>query len=192
MKNQNSDYVLNSARLAELIKPKPSAVYQPDFHLSRVESGLDSLFSDYGGVDFDPDYQRGHVWTPDQQTSFIEALIRGHLPKGLLQLQFNCPHFLQTDYVSPDLPKMVQCIDGLQRYTAMLGFIKGTVKAFGMTHEQFDNSEFSVKGFTFSIAVHVFKTKKEVLEFYLNVNNGGTPHSTDELARVQNMYDACR
>jgi hypothetical protein len=180
-----------NAELAKIIMPKQRAVYATNFFLRRIVDGLQELFEPLGGVDFTPDYQRGHVWTDEQQTVFIEDMIRGYLPPSLLQLQFNCPHFEQYDYISPDLPRMAQCVDGLQRYTAMKRFIAHEIRAFGLTAEELNGTDFSVANLTFSIAVYDFKRKKDVLRHYLRVNTGGTPHSPEEIARVRQMYDAC-
>ena len=39
--------------------------------------------------------------------------------------------------------------------------------------------------------VNDLKTKKEVLQWYIEMNTGGTPHSQEEILRVKNMLNEC-
>jgi hypothetical protein len=177
--------------LTRLINPKPRAAYTINMFLRRVRTGVEEMFKDIGGVDFCPDYQRGHVWTESQQILFIESLIQGYLPSSLLTLQFNCPHWENFHYQSPDLPREAQCLDGLQRYTAMVAFVEGRIKAFGLTVDEFSGTRYSVNDYTFTVTIQDFKTKKEVLGYYLRLNAGGTQHTADEIKRVEAMRDSC-
>ena len=43
---------------------------------------------------------------------------------------------------------------------------------------------------TIKINVNDLKTEKEVLQWYVDMNAGGTPHSNEEINRVRSMIDA--
>ena len=42
---------------------------------------------------------------------------------------------------------------------------------------------------TLIIHVNNLKTKKEVLQWYIDMNAGGTPHTTKEIERVKKLID---
>lgn len=39
--------------------------------------------------------------------------------------------------------------------------------------------------------VNDLKTKREVLQWYVQMNNGGTPHSAEEIERVKKLMEEC-
>ncbi|MFU5648574.1 DUF262 domain-containing protein [Pseudomonas aeruginosa] len=97
---------------------------------------------DYDGLELNPDFQRGHVWTPAQQVHFIENCLRGVVASSGLLIQFNSPSW-NDDASESDLPPGLQCVDGLQRYTAVTEFVKGNVKPFGFTAKEISRTQFS-------------------------------------------------
>lgn len=181
----------NNARLSLIIKPLSTARYECDADWSYVNKHLAGWEQDYGGLELNPDFQRGHVWTKDQQINFIENCLRGVVSSSGFLLQFNCPNW--DDEKPSDLPKGFQCIDGLQRLTAVQEFLKGNVRPFGLTPEDLLFSSFSIKSnFRFRLAVHTFRDKVQLLDHYLAINTGGTPHSKEEIDRVTKLRESCK
>src|SRR3546814_11068615 len=80
---------------------------------------------------FRSDFQRGHVWTPQNQTRYLEHLLRGGTSSRTLI--WNCPGYDQSISTSADAdaPKEMVIVDGKQRLTAILGFLNGNVAVFG-------------------------------------------------------------
>lgn len=179
--------------LTELIRPMPKAAWMADFPLSYLEQSLARLAEDYGGCNLTPDFQRGHAWSRQQQERFVEALIRGALPPSSMLIQFNCPHWENSSYTG-DLPREIQCIDGLQRLTALRKFLSGDIRAFGFAIDEFAGTRFDLRQplWTVKLAIHSFQSKAQLLQFYLDLNGGGTPHTPEELARVRKMLSAAR
>jgi hypothetical protein len=178
----------------DLIRRLKDPVYQVDVMFRYVEKTLEGLAEDYGSLEMCPDFQRGHVWTPDQKRHFIENVFRGVIPESGLVIQFNCPQFHRGG-VSPysDLPTGVQCLDGLQRITAVQKFHAGVIKPFGLSVDQFrQSSTFNPDRMLFRLkfAIYDFQSKRDVLDHYLAINAGGTPHSKSEIDRVKAMRDA--
>ena len=59
----------------------------------------------------------------------VESLLRKTAPKTIL---FNCPGWTMSQSAGGDIPlKTFQCIDGLQRLTAVRKFMAGEIKIFG-------------------------------------------------------------
>jgi uncharacterized protein with ParB-like and HNH nuclease domain len=127
-------------------------------------------------LDMNPDFQRGHVWTPEQQTAYLEYAIKGGMSGR--DLYFNCRGWMGKW----DGPFVI--VDGKQRLTAALGFLKGEIPAFGRYYpKDFTDKPHSDIGFYFN--VNDLKTRKEVLQWYLEMNAGGTPHSPEEIHKVE-------
>lgn len=174
-----------------IVRPLRDSLYQVDVMWNGLEKHFEGWARDYGGVDLNPDYQRGHVWSPEQQQHFIENVLRGAVSQAGLTVQMNCPNWNVYNY-DGELPQGFQCIDGLQRLTAVREYIKGNVKPFGLSVEEFNNSQFSVRRglFRLKMAVYDFTTRAEVLQHYLDLNAGGTPHTPEEIARVRTLKEA--
>lgn len=185
---------MNASELDKIVRPLSKPVYECDSQWSYIATRLASYAKGYGSVDLNPDYQRGHVWTKAQQSAFIEAAFRGVLPSSAFLVQLNCPNWNNYDKYNGDLPRGFQCIDGLQRLTAIQSYLDGDVEVFGMTVRDFDGSRYGAKDIRYRIRISVFdfETKREVLEHYLAHNSGGTPHSVDELDRVRGMLNESR
>lgn len=169
-----------------IIKPLRTAKWQADFRWDRLEESVATMGADYGGLELNPDFQRGHVWTPAQQVHFIENCLRGVVASNGFLIQFNSPSW-NDDAAGSDLPPGLQCVDGLQRYTAVTEFVKGNVKPFGFTAQELARTQFSPMRIYMKIAIHDFTGRADLLDHYLSINAGGTPHSAEELERVRGL-----
>lgn len=131
----------------------------------------------YDGLDLDPDFQRIHVWTPEQQTKYIEFILMDGY--GGRNIYFNNPTW-QGSYSEKTV-----LVDGKQRLQAVRLFLQDKVKAFNMVYSQFDGRLPMHCYFIFSM--NTLKTRREVLEWYLAINTGGTPHTKEEIDRVKGL-----
>lgn len=132
-------------------------------------------------VNMDPDYQRGHVWTREQQVAYLEYILRGGVAG---QVTYN-----QMDPHDPECP--YECLDGLQRLTAVYKFVHDELPVFNgiLCSELARNSGHTrlSRSYYFQVTVLNLPNKADVLRYYLDHNSGGTPHSQDELARVRKL-----
>lgn len=169
-----------------LVRPLSTAGYGCDYDWRDLETAL-TRYEKHYGLNLLPDFQRGHVWTQRQQEHFIENMMRGVIPTSNLLIQFNCPHWDLHDYAG-DLPREMQILDGLQRLTAVREFMAGRVLAFGLPIEGFEGTSFDARRRTqyrFRFEVHTFTRRADLLQHYLDINAGGTPHGAAELDRVR-------
>lgn len=182
---------MDNETLKNIIRPIESPRYEIDIHLQRLFKMLEDFGRDYGGLDLQPDFQRGHVWTPAQQQHFVENLLRGVISTGGLTIQFNCPNWNDHGYRG-ELPVGLQCLDGLQRITAIKAWLEGQVKPFGLSLADLEGSRFDPMRMSYRLrfALYDFQTRDALLGHYLDINSGGTPHSEAEIARVQALRDA--
>jgi hypothetical protein len=157
----------------------PNAAYEVTVSWERIEAQL-QFFGAYG-LDINPDFQREHVWTPAQQTAFIEyILLGGELSKVLV--------FAADNWHTGTTTQMV-LLDGKQRLEAVRAFLRGEVYAFRRTFQQLGGRLRTTKH-NFQWRVVEVKTRADMLKLYLSLNQGGTPHRPEELQRVQALLAA--
>jgi len=126
-------------------------------------------------VDLDPDFQRGYVWTEDQKEKYIEYILRGGIHANIIL--FNHPGWMSSfkgDFV---------LVDGKQRMNAVIGFINNKVKAFGYYHNEFEDTMHTMR-YCLQFGVNTLQTRLEVLEWYLELNTGGTVHTEKDISKV--------
>ena len=160
------------------IQQFPRAYYEVNFPWINIEEQLDRKRPP---IVLEPDYQRGHVWSEDKQTAFVEYGLMGG--ESSMLLTANCPGW-QRDYKGP-----YELVDGLQRVTAVRRFMRGEIKAFGYTIKEYDD-EMSWSQPTFRWRVLSLPTRAEVLKLYLLLNDGGVVHSRKEIERVKVLLSA--
>ena len=136
------------------------------------------------GLQLNPDFQRGHVWTEEQQIAWLEYHLRGGKSGNTIYLNNPFWHNVlspkQTDYTD------YVCVDGLQRITAAQKFIHNKIKVFGSYYDEFED-KIRVLPQTMILNVNDLKSEKEVSQWYVDMNAGGTPHSSEEIDRVIKM-----
>jgi hypothetical protein len=81
-------------------------------------------------------------------------------------------------------------VDGLQRITAVLEFIKDRVAVFGgYVLSDFGGYHSFLTNVSLRVSINNLETRADVLEWYLAVNSGGTMHTDDELSRVRKLLE---
>lgn len=131
-------------------------------------------------LQMNPDFQRGHVWNEEQQSLYIEYLLKGG--QSGRAFYFNLPTYRDYDNKYKDYV----CVDGLQRSTAIQRFINGKLKAFDQYYSDFGSGLVRTE-FQIDIYINDLKTKNDVLTWYVQMNEGGTPHTKEEIERVKEM-----
>lgn len=190
---------LRNQHIASLIHPVPTTEHGIDIELRGLHAQLEYYNLDYG-LDLNPDFQRGHVWSREQQIAFIESWIRGAIGEQARTITLNCPDFAGRDKAQDsDLDGMV-CLDGLQRLTAVMDFMAGKFRVFtnpdidelkdGLDYDYFTNTAYSMRTKCLRFQIYYMQKKADLLNYYLAFNSGGTPHSTEELARIRQMRDS--
>lgn len=177
------------ARFSEIPKLIHGGNYTVDVALNQLESWLASQSSDYV-VDLDPDFQRGHVWSDAQRSKYVEFLLRGG--KSQTILYWNHPAYMSSLSEKANLPDQLVLVDGKQRLTACLKFLRGELPVFGHFIREYDDPSdrrraLGMTGACLRMNVNNLQTRAEVLQWYLDLNDGGVVHSGDEIQRVRNL-----
>ena len=116
-----------------------------------------------------------------QQVDWLEYHLRGGKSGNTIYLNNPFWHSGQI----PEMGKYV-CVDGLQRITAAQKFIHNEIKVFGSYFSEYEDRIRALPA-TMILNVNDLKTEKEVLQWYVDMNVGGTPHTNNEIERVKRM-----
>lgn len=119
-----------------------------------------------------PPWQRGFVWTKEQDIAFIESLWKG-VPVGTFSyVQNNCD--VTDGYL----------IDGQQRIYALEKYIKGEFPVFGYYYDEVTVVDKRFFAFSTSFPCYIVSSSDETFlkEYYNLMNFGGTSHNKDERA----------
>jgi len=157
----------------------PRAYYEIDIEWNYLELHLAEAIK--WGLDLDPDFQRAHVWTYEQQVAYVEYMLRGG--EVGRNLTFNC---LDWDTFEGDKLQGYVIVDGKQRLEAVRRFLRDDLRAFGHLRSEYTDRMRIIHG-GFKWRICNLATRKEVLQLYLNINAGGTPHTPEEIERVRTM-----
>lgn len=128
-----------------------------------------------------PDFQRGHIWTKEQQILYVEFKLRRGQEANVILL--NCPGWMD-DWKGP-----FELVDGLQRITAVRKFMNNEIPAFDDLLGHYEDAWTIQKGLNpdFIFAINNLETRAEVLTWYLELNYQGIPHSEEELNKVREL-----
>jgi len=140
------------------------------------------------GLDVNPDFQRTYVWTLEQKVRYIEFILRGGMTGKDLYL--NCPGHkfgrVGTQYGEEGYYVLV---DGKQRLDAVLGFMNNEFPIFGGNYRRDYTDIPHILTARFRWNVNDLATRQEVLQWYIDLNSGGTIHSPDEIERVRRLKE---
>jgi len=162
----------------------PFASYAVDVGFNYLEEMIDRYIDTHNLI-MNPDFQRGHVWNYLQQRNYVEWILRGGFSGK--DIFFNKPDWMS--FRDDSNPPMV-LVDGLQRLTAVLKFLKNDMGIFGgHKREDFEDKP-SIVDATLKFHVNNLQTRAEVLQWYLDFNSGGKVHTQDELNKVRELLKA--
>lgn len=153
-------------------------LYQPPRWGADIHVGLDYLRSelfDHHRTDMSPAYQRGSVWTQEQQELFM-----GHLLQGGEVL----PIILQR---RPD-HRETEVLDGKQRLEACLAWLDGRIAAVIDGGERVmitdlamgDKKPMGLARVTLRLR-YINLSFEERKRFYVRLNSAGAPHTREQL-----------
>lgn len=168
-------------RFRDIPKFTRDGSWQADFDLIFLMKFIDEHIEQYR-LQLNPKFQRGHVWTEEQQIKWLEFFFRGGRTSRVIYLNKpdwhgSVPEGAYNEFV---------CVDGLQRLTAIRRFVDGEIPVFGSYIHEFED-KMSIVNDSVKVNINDLKSEKEVLQWYVDMNSGGTPHTNEEIERVKQM-----
>lgn len=170
----------------------PKFFCPPNYSVNIPWGHLEENLKHYGerniqgflGLNLDPDFQRGHVWTEDKQIAYVEFCLKGG--QSSRTLLFNHPNWMNS------FKGEMTLVDGKQRLEAVRKFLRNELPIFGGNRlNDFDDPRLLLRTneayFIFSI--NNLKTRKELLQWYLQLNTGGVVHTEEEIEKVKKLLE---
>lgn len=154
--------------------------WECDFNIDTVWDQLQKWQEETPHLDLNPDFQRGHVWTEEQQIAWMQFILRGGKTSRILY--FNHPGWMR-DWRGPFV-----IVDGKQRVEAVRRFLQNEIPVFGSYRREFTDTLRIMQ--TLRINVNDLRHRSDVLQWYLEFNSGGTPHAKEEIDRVRELLKA--
>lgn len=90
--SEQSVFDSKTTLLDSIIQPIPDPHYTIDSPFIDLERMLEGYHNNWG-LNLEPDFQRGHVWTDAQRISYMEGILRGTVGESQRVIQFNAPHW---------------------------------------------------------------------------------------------------
>lgn len=164
-------------RICDIPKYTRTGNYRVDCAWSNIEKWLD--YEKESGLNLNPDFQRPHVWTEEQQSAYVLYRLRGGYSGDILY--WNSPNYTKGG-------GNLVIVDGKQRLEAVRKFMRNELVIWeGLRLDDFADEPDMLRGARFTMVVNDLKTRKEVLTWYLDLNTGGTPHTQDEIEKVMHL-----
>ena len=180
-------------KYSEIEKLMPLSSYEVNKPLNYIEKWLEDS-KEYYGLELNPDFQRGNVWTEEQQIAYIEFILRGGKTANVIY--FNCPDFSMgsCERISNRDKLPMQCLDGLQRLTAIRKFMNNELPVFGGNYlDDFEDKKIMLRKFNLlKFNVNNLQTRKDILKWYIDYNSAGTYHTKEEIDRVKKLLEECK
>jgi hypothetical protein len=175
--------LMSPCRFRDIPTFTPFTGYSVDVSWQHLESHIRAE-TEGANVDFNPDFQRDHVWTLDKRSAYIEFVLRGG--DSANNLYFNCGSY---QLVSGP-PREYVLVDGKQRLTSIRMFLRDEVPIFGgcVRSDFVDKLDFLKARVRWN--VNTLQTRAEILQWYLDLNTGGVVHTDEEIDRVRAMLEA--
>lgn len=174
----------NSMRFKDIKPFTQIGSWECDYELVQFEQQITKWEREMG-LEMNPDFQRGHVWNERQQIRYMEFLLRGG--KTARTIYLNRPGWQAEE---PLIYKEFVCVDGLQRSTAIIRFVRNEIPVFNAYFFQYEDRPRLSQGV--KININELPTKEAVLNWYIEFNTGGTIHTESEIDRVQRLLLAER
>ena len=163
------------------IRQFTTAHYNIDLSWDYLERWLQQHNEKGLTLELEPDFQRTHVWDREKQSKYIEFQLQGG--KSGKDIYWNCKGW-QRSYEGP-----IQLVDGLQRVTAVRKFLDNKVSVFGDLYFRDFEGIMASWNAGFKFHVNNLGTKKEVLQWYIDLNEGGVVHTSEEIEKVKKMLE---
>jgi hypothetical protein len=165
-------------------KDIPQFKQNEDMRLQFYQTSISSFSSlvYYFGVNTEPDYQRGLVWTLEDKQKLIDSIFKG--------IDIGKFVFIQKDYdrKKNETEHLYEILDGKQRLTTIMEFWEDRFQYNGLFYSQMhpiDQAHFD--GYSISQATVTNPTKEQIYRYFLRLNTGGKPMDESQFKKVEGL-----
>lgn len=165
----------------DVLKLKPverlhAVAKQPVLRSGFANRQLDGVLREVlHGLDDSPDFQRGYVWTEEDQQRYLDALIHGR----------DIGRFI---FVEQQYPKRPLVLDGKQRLNCLSLFVRSELPWRGIYWDEMTprtRDELMSRTVQTASIQESRYTRADLLRIFLEVNEGGVPQTPEHLDKVR-------
>jgi hypothetical protein len=176
-------YSLRPFRPSSIFPHMPRFEQDDDIHFTFQNRDIRSLIhmclNEYG-IDFNPEYQRGHVWEHEQKVNLIDSIMK-HIDIGKFAI-------IHREFKLGE--KSYEMLDGKQRVSALLEFYLGRFTYKGRTFQSLHpRDQHHFMSYNLSYAESRDLTQEQKLRYFLKLNTTGTPVDPAHMERVAKMLE---
>ncbi|MFW5848052.1 MAG: DUF262 domain-containing protein [bacterium] len=159
----------------------PHANYIVNIGWKYLNDWLNSHNENTMKLEMNPPYQRGYVWSQQQKIAYIEYQLKGGFSGK--DIFWNC----KTWNSLKGNPNVVELVDGQQRVKSVLEFLNNKFPIFdGHYFKDFEDTLFVLNA-DFVMHVNNLQSDKEIVQWYLGMNTGGSIHTDEDLKPAYDM-----
>ena len=156
------------------------------FHYGRslnttLESLIHRYYADSAGVDMNPEYQRGYVWTLEDKQNLIRSILN--------DIEIGRFVFMQKDFSSED-PHFYEIIDGKQRLSTLIEFYEDR---FELDGKKFSDLSFRDQHAILEKQILIIDTpqltEKEKYEYFIRINTTGKVMDQEHIEKVKELLN---
>lgn len=148
------------------------------FYNTDVDSLLNKFY--LHGVDMSPDYQRDYVWEDSDREALLDSIFNG--------IEIGKFAFIKHHY-SDDL--LYEILDGKQRLTTLLDFYENRFAYKGYYFNELSaRDKHTFLGAEVTIGETGELTKKQVYEYFVQLNTTGKSMDKEHLEKIKDMINS--
>ncbi len=167
--------------LREIQENVPDCTYHVNIGIGWLKKAIKQY-----SVNIDPPYQRGYIWTEEQEKKFVGACLENYNTIPPFWFNWKNKKFERDS---------CEVVDGKQRIKASLRWLDCEIPAVCpcgtiVWYEELD--EIDLRGISTGVMFDwnfVELNRIEVMQFYLRLNCGGTIHTEEDLNRVRKLIE---
>lgn len=154
-----------------------------DVKLYFINSNIESLIHKhyYFGVDFNPDYQRGYVWTQEDKELLLDSIFKNIDIGKFVFIRLSDAEWMKRNFG-------YEILDGKQRLSTLIEFYENKLSYKGKYFNDLSGKDKGVfRNHMVSVAEVNETDKKTVLKYFLMLNRTGKAMDETHLKAVEDM-----
>jgi hypothetical protein len=155
-----------------------------DLELNYHQASMLEIFGKkyHFGLEMDADYQRGNVWTLEDNIALIHSIFNN--------VDIGKFVFIELKWKEHPLNYLYEVLDGKQRINAIMEFYENKFAYNGLFFNQLSKKEqYHLTEYHINIASISNITKEQKLRYFLMLNTSGKVMDKEHLKKVENMLE---
>jgi hypothetical protein len=184
-KNQpprNEQHIMEWYRIFPITNKGTTFRKEENYRIRMLNAGIGSLLHliYHGGVDFDVDYQREHVWTLDDKVALIDSIFNN--------IDIGKFVFVQRSFHAEGC--FYEIVDGKQRLTTLREFYEDRFKYNGFYYSELspmDKNKFEDHPIAYGYLEN--PDKRAIFETFIKLNTCGKPMDVKHIQKVKDLLN---